>query len=1029
MNLLSRKGEKPRKRAGRGGVRVLFLPLVLLLPLAAARPQENTAADAERFYKQVVELRQQGRFAEALPLASRLAEIVKLLAGESHPAYATSLNDLGEIHRSLGQYAEAEPFYRKCLAIYESTLGPDHSYTGICLNNLALLYLAQARYAEAEALSQRALAVLEKALGPDHPFVATALTGLADIYLAQGLYAQAEPLYRRSLAIREKALGPDHPDVANGLNNIATLYSFQARYAEAEPLLRRSLAILEKVPGPDNPAAAHGLSNLAELCRSQGRLAEAEQYCRRSLAIREKALGPDHPDVALNLNNLAQLLIDQGKPNEAEPLLRRGLAIREKALGPGHPAVGLSLNNLAELLIDQRKLDEAEPLLRRGLAIQEKALGPDHVEVGNSSNNLAALLVAKGKPGEAEPLYARSLAIFEKRYGSDHPSVATCLSNLAIFHYSRGEVLEAESFFERELQNVSRRLEYGSTYMSEEDRRQFLGTVTYSFPVYFSFCLDTRRRLPELAGKMYDVLLWEKGFVANSVAALRAKIRAGGDPEALRMFDGLAEKRNVLAKLLAAPADPDQRQRDIRRAQVEGLEREANELEKGLVAQSAELGENRRLARASWRQVRDALKPGEAAVEVVRFPYFDGKRWPGTSYYVALVLIPGSPGPAFVTLGAQEDLERLPLADYRRLVASPEEEAGRPRGLGRKFYSAFWQPIEAELGGAKRVYLSPDGELTQVSLGVVPGADARLLMETCDLRLINSTKDLLRSETPPAPGAAVLVGNPKFELSEAGQRAALGSRAGEVPPGAGSPAPARQGGFSPVSRDLHGGALTELLGTQLEIEDVSEVLKRQGWTVSAYYGVDALEERVKGVRRPRLLHLATHGFFEADQTLGPVERGRWIGERRTSVFEDPMLRSGLYLAGANRVLKGGAAQPDLDDGVLTAYEASQLNLQGTELVVLSACETGKGTTEVGEGVFGLRRALQVAGAESVLMSMWAVPDEETRELMTLFYGKWLSGREKHEALREAQLEMREKVKARYGADLPVFWGAFVLVGR
>ena len=142
-----------------------------------------------------------------------------------------------------------------------------------------------------------------------------------------------------------------------------------------------------------------------------------------------------------------------------------------------------------------------------------------------------------------------------------------------------------------------------------------------------------------------------------------------------------------------------------------------------------------------------------------------------------------------------------------------------------------------------------------------------------------------------------------------------------------------------------------------------------------------------------------------------------------------MLRSGLFFAGANRQLTGHAGTADLDDGVLTAYEAAQLDLQGTELVVLSACETGLGEVAAGEGVFGLRRALQVAGAESVLMSMWAVPDRETQELMTLFYTKWLAGKDKQEALRDAQLEMRERVKARYGKDLPQYWGAFVLVGR
>ena len=179
------------------------------------------------------------------------------------------------------------------------------------------------------------------------------------------------------------------------------------------------------------------------------------------------------------------------------------------------------------------------------------------------------------------------------------------------------------------------------------------------------------------------------------------------------------------------------------------------------------------------------------------------------------------------------------------------------------------------------------------------------------------------------------------------------------------------------------------------------------------------------VKGPGVLHLATHGFFEPDQQTKNEHRET----NAPSSLEDPMLRSGLFFAGANSHLSGGATAVDLDDGVLTAYEASQLNLQGTELVVLSPCETGLGNVTAGEGVFGLRRALQVAGAESVMMSMWAVPDKETQGLMTLFYTEWLSGKDKHEALRDAQMEMRKRLKARYGKDLPQYWGAFVLVGR
>jgi CHAT domain-containing protein len=465
------------------------------------------------------------------------------------------------------------------------------------------------------------------------------------------------------------------------------------------------------------------------------------------------------------------------------------------------------------------------------------------------------------------------------------------------------------------------------------------------------------------------------------------------------------------------------------------LQQEANDLEKELVRRSAGFAEQRKLARPSWQQVRAALKQGEAAVELVRFRFDDGKKWTDKNHYAALVVTPQTTAPKFVLLGEASKLEGDPLAAYQQHVGLASAAARAARGsrpvvtekpaaavlpVGN-FYQAFWKPLEAALGGAKRVYLSPDGVLNQVSLGVVPAADGRLLLENYDLRIVSSTKDLLRQPGKPSGNTAVLVGNPDFSLDETRYRATLKSvQRTEV-----AALRARPGAAVERSAELRGGSLNPLPGTQVEVEAVSSVLTKQRWNVEVFTQQNALEETVKRVRNPRVLHVATHGFFEADQE----RKQRELGDNRPSGLEDPMLRSGLYFAGADRARAGKTGADDLDDGVLTAYEATQLNLQGTELVVLSACETGLGETSASEGVFGLRRALQVAGAEAVLMSMWAVPDKETQELMTLFYQKWLGGEDKHQALRESQLEMRERVKKRYGEDRPRLWGAFVLVGR
>ena len=375
--------------------------------------------------------------------------------------------------------------------------------------------------------------------------------------------------------------------------------------------------------------------------------------------------------------------------------------------------------------------------------------------------------------------------------------------------------------------------------------------------------------------------------------------------------------------------------------------------------------------------------------------------------------------PALILLGDARKLQAGPLREYREWV---DFSGAAP---GKAFYNAFWKPLEAALAGVKRIYLSPDGILNQVSFGIVPTDDGRLLMEKYDIRTVSSTRDLLRERSGARNNLAVLIGNPQFDLSESEQRGVIErlQKTEESKP------LVAWSGSGLRSREERAGRLSPLPATKVEVESVRDLLEQHQWKVETYTEENALAETVKRVKSPRVLHLATHGFFLPDQQRARGDALQQVASGAENQGENPMLRSGLYFAGANRTLSRAAPVPDLEDGILTAYEATGLNLHCTELVVLSACETGLGQIQNGEGVFGLRRALQEAGAEAVLMALWKVPDQETQELMTLFYRNWLAGQEKHEALQAAQFEMRRKVQERYGKDLPFLWGGFLLVGR
>ena len=975
-------------------------------------------------------LQHQGRFAEAEPLLQRAERIEEQVDGRDHPDVATGLSNLATLYHDEGKFGEVEALIQRAIQIREKALGQDDPEVATYLNELALFYHDVGKYAEAEPVYQRALSIRMKALGPNDPEIGLMLNNLGELYDDEGKYGEAEDLYKRALSDDEKTFGPEHPTVAKGLNNLALFYASQGKYQDAEPLYERALKIDEKALGLDNVEVSIDLNNLALLYTDEGKYGESEPLYRRALTIREKALGTEHPDVATGLNNLAMLLELEGKYGEAGPLDQRALSIKERALGPDHPGVAVSLNLLAANYEDQGNYAAAEPLYKRALAIKEKALGPEHTEVAIGLNNLGALYDHEGKYADAEPLFQRALRIQEKALGPDHPEVAMSLNNLATLDDGLGRYAEAEPLFTRSFDNLFRQFQSNFSYMTEKERLGFLATVGAYFPGYFSFVHRFREKDPQLVGSMYNLLLWEKGFIAGSVADMRRQVEASGDGEALKQLGQLTAKRTQIAALLRAPAAD----RQEWRKQVDQLQAEADGIEKALVERSTAFAGRRKLERATWQQVRDGLQPGEAAVEFARFHYFD-KDWQTARYYVALVITRETKDePEYIFLGDDKQLEGDAIARFKQSVetrgVAAEEEARLP---GADAYELIWKPLEKSLNGKTRVYLAPDGILNELPLGIIPGPDGKLQMEKYDLRLVTSTRDILRSAPSEGAETALLVGNPVFDLSEDQQIAAL-QKLGLPHEEVRVTALAGSDVSKEVSRDQDTiTALPRLPGTGAEVNAIAELMKAHEWKASVYTDELALKRVVEGVSSPRVVHLATHGFFLPDQRdksdrAGLARSGG--GVNPTSGLEDPMLRSGLFFAGADRTLAGTATAEGLDNGVLTAMEAGNLNLTGTELVVLSACDTGRGEVKNGEGVFGLRRALEEAGAQEVLMSLWPVPDAETLELMKRFYAKWLGGMEIHQALKEAQLEMRETVKASHdGRDLPVYWGAFVLVGK
>jgi CHAT domain-containing protein/Tfp pilus assembly protein PilF len=1027
----------------------------------ATAAEREALAKAEHLWQQAAQLNQQGRYAEAIPLAQQALEIEERILGAHHPDVATVLNNLALLYQKQGNYTQAEPLFQRALSIYEAALGANHPLVATALNNLAELYQGQGKYAQAEPLFQHALSIAEAALGANHSLVAATLNNLAALYQGQGNYTKAEPLLQRARAIRERILGANHPDVAQSLNNLAELYRAQGKYAQAEPLYRRALSIYEAALGANHPDVAQSLNNLAALYQDQGKYAQAEPLYRRSLSIREAALGANHPDVAQSLNNLALLLYrDQGNYTQAEPLLQRVLSIYEAALGANHPFVANSLNNLAGLyqaqgnytkaeplferalsideavlganhpLVatalnnlaglyrDQGNYTQAEPLLQRARSIYEAALGANHPFVAQILNNLAELYQAQGKYAQAEQLHQRALSIREATLGANHPLVATSLNNLASLYQAQGNLTEALASLRRSMDVQETNLDVIFSSGSEARKRAYMTTLQGTTDAAISLHLQAAKNSPEAAELALTTLLRRKGRVLDAVTEGFQRLRQHLTPPDQTLFSQLQATHSQLAALSYGGLG--NRSPQQYREQVSTLQTQAEQLENQLAQHSAEF---RTQTQPVTLQAIQPLIPADTAlVELVQYQPFNPKsglsqRWGAPRYAAYVQQQQGTPQALDLGEAAAIDAK---IEAVRQGLRSPNHPV---QPAARQLDQLVMQPIRSLLGSKTHLLISPDGQLNLIPFAALVDEHNRYLLDTYTFTYLTSGRDLLKLQLKASSREApVLFANPDYNDPGSTQVAALpGTRSAPV-------SAQNRGSDQPRSTEMANLRVDALPGTQREAKAIAPLLPH----ATVLTGPQASETAVKQLHAPSILHLATHGFFledvefvppntrGGDGTITPVFTGPPPAAKQSHQSnENPLLRSGLALAGFNPRQGGGQ-----EDGVLTALEVTNLDLEGTQLVVMSACETGLGDVLNGEGVYGLRRAFVMAGAESQLMSLWKVDDQGTSELMSRYYQHLQQGEDRSTALRRVQQELLQAPDYRH----PYHWSAFIFSG-
>ncbi len=629
----------------------------------------------------------------------------------------------------------------------------------------------------------------------------------------------------------------------------------------------------------------------------------------------------------------------------------------------------------------------------------------------------------KGDLIKAEPLHIESLSIYKEALGTAHPDYVLALSNLAVLYVKIGNYFKAEPLY-----NESSSINQVNTlkvfkFLSEKERALFLDTKELYFNHFYPYyTYSYYPQKPSISTFAYDNTLFSKSLLLNTSLQIQNAVLQSGDSALVNTWENLRGLKRTINILQSKPL--------AQQGDLSILEVQADSLDKVLTQKSQFYKQSQEEMQFKWTDVQKSLQRNEAAIEFVNFRYFNRELTDSMLNY-ALVLKKDSKYPELIPLFEDKQLDSLFVKSttdvnqlYTYRVTNLRKDSVESKlNYGSKLYNLVWKPLEASLKDIKTVYYAPSGKLNQVAFAAIPVDSTVLLSDKYNLHQVTSTRQVIKNVTATNKLQKIaLFGGIQYELNN-DQLAQIQNI---------NTTTNYRSVFVSDSTQ-RSNTFGYLKGTYDEVKGIAKELKQKGLVDQLYTGTVASEAEFKKLSGTKtdIIHIATHGFYL------PVEETKredfrlmgFDGERRNVVVNNPLLRAGLIMAGANRAWRGDSIPENWEDGILTAHEISQINLTNTELVVLSACETGLGDDGGSEGVFGLQRAFKMAGVQTIIMSLWNVDDEATAIMMKNFYNYWLAGMNKHDAFRKAQNDIRTRKDPSGDEDYsnPYYWAAFVMV--
>ena len=916
-------------------------------------------------------------YSAASKLLDKASEVAYSKYSNRDYKYADELTQIARLQLKIGEYDKADQNLAKALTILEEFRKEEDKkiYLISALQTQAVLFGIKGMFPEAEDNLSRARKIAKRTdewVGLDNLNTAKELSSL---FIQLGRYSQTEIALNGLVSEYEKIYGANSLRLIEPLVNQGKLSLAKGDYTEAEKIAHRANAIALAVYGEKSTKTAATQLLLCDIFYALGDYYPAGQNIDLAMASQKKQFPKDHIDIAKSLSIKALIeFYKGGDRKEVERLLLESRDIMARKLGKDNPQYADIMKNVAILYISQNRFDNAFSSLTQAERIwAAKDSTKTNIHLAEIYTLTGDAFYQQKKYDKADGFYKQARKLYEKFFSDTHPEYIKVQSKQAKVYYMQKEYRKAKRNIEDVLDTYNVFIKKYFPALSESQKAKYWNTIKPDFEFYNTLAFGQIDEFRDLSGKVYNYQLLTKALLLSSSIKVRQRILSSTDERLKQAYNEWVQKNELLSSALSMSND----QLNENGINKNALGSEVERLEKELSEKSEIFGKSFEEKKVTYENIQKSLAKNEVAIELMRFRYFNHV-FTDSIIYVALYVKNDNARPVAIPLTDGRRLENRYYNYYRNSI----------KGMVRDTISfkVFWEPIQKKIGNYSTVFLSPDGVYNQINLESLSTPDGRYMIDNSNILLVSNTKDIYTRKQKVREvnntKSATLFGNPSFYLTASTKN-----------------------------------AIPSLPGTEKEVQELQSLLNKSGWKSDEYLEAEATEEFVKSVESPRIFHIATHGFYSPTETT-PDD----LTESEARQNDNPLLKTGLLLKGAGDILDKSSKNYNLESGILTAYEAMNLNLDKTDLVVLSACETGLGHVAYGEGVYGLQRAFLVAGAKVLIMSMFKVDDEATQKLILNFYKKWLvTGN-----LRQSFVDAKKELRVEY--PQPLYWSAFIMIG-